>query len=345
MAARVETGLAFEALMALSLGQSRIPAERFADGAEQKGRYEALPLELLHAIRSVDAGEGQNWVDLIGLVAAAPAPRGVAEFRSHLATLSPLELKLAMLGYHDRGFRTAVGDELFRAVAVGADRAVKRFKLRAAALGRPDRAQPGPLVSLPAELAAERTLAILDALPEALYLVRAGASETLARAADRAAGVAGRESREAAVQQLTRGIVVNFDADVAEVVLVPTLVFTPWTLIVEHESTRIFCFPVAPEETGEGQPYAEAVAVFRALGDSTRLRVLRRLASDGPATFGQLSRELGLAKSTLHQHALLLRTAGLIRLRHDSSSGLELNPEPPDVGRLLADLLQPRGTP
>ena len=331
--------------MALCIGQGKVPAERFADGAEQKSRFEALLPELRRTIRGVDAGEGQNWADLIGLVADAPAPRGVAEFRHHLAALPPLELKLAMLGYHDRGFRAAVGDELFRAAAAGTERAVKRFKLRAAALGRPGEGQAGPLVNLPADLVAERTLAILDALPEALYLVRPGASEVLARAAVDATGVAELASPEAAVQRLTRGIIPSFGPDVSEVVLVPTLVFAPWTLIIEHESTRIFCFPVPPHEARKGQPEPEVVAVFRALGDGTRLRILRRLASGGPATFGQLSRELGLAKSTLHQHALLLRTAGLIRLRLDSNAGLELNPDPPDVGRLLADLMQPGGIP
>ena len=57
----------------------------------------------------------------------------------------------------------------------------------------------------------------------------------------------------------------------------------------------------------------------------------------GRATFGQLSHDLGLARSTLHQHALVLRTAGLVRLHLDS--GLELNPERPALDRQLDEFL------
>jgi DNA-binding transcriptional ArsR family regulator len=63
-------------------------------------------------------------------------------------------------------------------------------------------------------------------------------------------------------------------------------------------------------------------ALLRALGGETRLRLLNRLAT-GKASFAQLARDLGLAKSTVHHHALQLPTAGLLRL--DLSSGrLEL---------------------
>lgn len=332
MAVRVDCGLAYEALLALSVVQGTVPPERFAEGAELHRRFERLSESLRRSIRSVDAGLGLNWADLIGLVSSAPAPRGPNELRRSLGDLSAIELKLALLGYHDRSYREEIGDELFKLAASGADRAVKRFKLRAARAGR--MGVVGPLITLPADLAAERTLAILEQLPEDFYVLRRTDAQVIARAAAQAAGLARMLPAAAVVEKVTHGIV--YDEVVEDLLVVPTAVHRPWTLILDHESTKIFCFPVALEEAGEGEPDPEMVALYRALSDATRLRLLRRLAA-GRATFGQLSRDLGLAKSTLHQHALILRTAGLVRLNLDS--GLELHPDRPSLDELLNSYL------
>jgi hypothetical protein len=78
------------------------------------------------------------------------------------------------------------------------------------------------------------------------------------------------------------------------------------------------------------------IGIYRALGDGTRLRILRRLAG-GTATVGRISEELGLAKSTVHEHLLSLRTAGLVRL--PASGGFELVPELPDLNWMLKEFL------
>ena len=83
-------------------------------------------------------------------------------------------------------------------------------------------------------------------------------------------------------------------------------------------------------------PDPRLVALYRALGDGTRLRILRRLAA-GAATVGRISDELGLAKSTVHEHLLSLRTAGLVRLV--VNGGFALEPEIPDLNRMLKEFL------
>ena len=55
-------------------------------------------------------------------------------------------------------------------------------------------------------------------------------------------------------------------------------------------------------------------AVFRALGDPVRLRILRRLAA-GPARVVDLTGELGLAQSTVSKHLACLRDCGLVEVR------------------------------
>lgn len=54
-----------------------------------------------------------------------------------------------------------------------------------------------------------------------------------------------------------------------------------------------------------------AAALFRSLGDPTRLAILRRLAV-GEARVGELVEEVGLAKSTVSKHLACLKECGLI---------------------------------
>ncbi|MDH6465141.1 DNA-binding transcriptional ArsR family regulator [Micromonospora sp. A200] len=59
---------------------------------------------------------------------------------------------------------------------------------------------------------------------------------------------------------------------------------------------------------------APAVALFRSLGDPTRLAILRRIAT-GEARVVDLTGELRLAQSTVSKHLACLRDCGLIDYR------------------------------
>ena len=56
---------------------------------------------------------------------------------------------------------------------------------------------------------------------------------------------------------------------------------------------------------------APAAALFRSLGDPTRLAILRRLAL-GEARVGELVEEVGLAQSTMSKHLACLKGCGLV---------------------------------
>jgi len=56
---------------------------------------------------------------------------------------------------------------------------------------------------------------------------------------------------------------------------------------------------------------APAAALFRSLGDPTRLAILRRLAA-GPARVVDLVEAVGLAQSTVSKHLACLRDCGLV---------------------------------
>lgn len=56
---------------------------------------------------------------------------------------------------------------------------------------------------------------------------------------------------------------------------------------------------------------APAAALFRSLGDPTRLAIVRRLAA-GPARVVELVQAVGLAQSTVSKHLACLRVCGLV---------------------------------
>jgi DNA-binding transcriptional ArsR family regulator len=57
----------------------------------------------------------------------------------------------------------------------------------------------------------------------------------------------------------------------------------------------------------------EAVPVFAALGDATRLRLLGRLSVDGPLSITRLSEGSGVTRQAITKHLEALGDAGLVR--------------------------------
>src|SRR5256885_235847 len=57
----------------------------------------------------------------------------------------------------------------------------------------------------------------------------------------------------------------------------------------------------------------EAVPVFAALGDATRLSLLGRLSVDGPLSITRLSEGTGVTRQAITRHLYALGNAGLVR--------------------------------
>ena len=57
----------------------------------------------------------------------------------------------------------------------------------------------------------------------------------------------------------------------------------------------------------------EAVPVFAALADATRLRLIGRLSSDGPLSITRLSDGTGVTRQAITRHLETLGDAGLVR--------------------------------
>lgn len=61
-----------------------------------------------------------------------------------------------------------------------------------------------------------------------------------------------------------------------------------------------------------GPPIADSAAVFAALGDPTRMRVVVRLCGSGPMSITQLTEGTGVTRQAVTRHLQVLEGAGLV---------------------------------
>jgi DNA-binding transcriptional ArsR family regulator len=143
-------------------------------------------------------------------------------------------------------------------------------------------------------------------------------------------------SPERLIVRATRGVEYRREPWINAVTLIPSILNRPWVDITEWDGVKYFFYPAGPDEP---TPAAQLVEVYKALGDETRLRILRHL-SRGPTSLTDLAEELGLAKSTVSQHMVVLRQAGLTRsLVGEERKGYVLA-ERPDLNDLLEGYLK-----
>ena len=164
-------------------------------------------------------------------------------------------------------------------------------------------------------------------------------------AAARQAAIDGSTSIKDLIEQITNGISYDIPQGVRRVVFIPSVSLRPWTLITDHADALLVCYPVAEEHLvlDPEAPPSSLLAVYKALGDDKRMRLLRKL-SEGPATLAELTEHVGMAKSTVFHHMAVLRAAGLVRVLfvdgQVSTYGLRLD-SIPDHANLLAQYLNP----
>lgn len=139
------------------------------------------------------------------------------------------------------------------------------------------------------------------------------------------------------VIKATHGVEYRPEPWIESVVLVPTLLGRPWVDITEYGSTKYFVYPASREAA---TPDVQLVEVYKALGDETRLRILR-LLSAGESSLTEIAQKLGLAKSTVHGHMRILRAAGLTRsiVGVEGKGSYVLN-DRPDLNSLLDSYLK-----
>jgi DNA-binding transcriptional ArsR family regulator len=105
------------------------------------------------------------------------------------------------------------------------------------------------------------------------------------------------------------------DANLRRVVMAPSYFARPYNMLFAGEGWRMLCYPIA-DAALEGDPSvvpAATIRLFRALGDESRLRILRSLA-DGDLYLTEIAERMGLSKPTVAHHLAQLRAAGLVTI-------------------------------
>jgi DNA-binding transcriptional ArsR family regulator len=298
---------------------------------------EAAPPELLAQARELLPEKSAGL--LLGLVYTTPKPRTVAAFLEHLAATDPIELRLHLLGYYMKGHHVS-DPETIRRAAEGEAEAIGELMAAAAEYADPDKCESLQLAIErdPAE-GKQALLDLVSGWNEHVLPLISPADPTLAeRDAEAKRDLVKSVPPEQVVERFAPGIQWVPGPEIDRVVLFPAYAPRPWVYMSEYKRVKIFCPPITLDrERAPGDP-AELVRIYKALGDESRLKLLKRL-QEGPVSLTDAAQEVGLAKSTTHHHLAILRQAGFVLIQEGDDTyrlRTDLQPEP---GALLKQFL------
>jgi DNA-binding transcriptional ArsR family regulator len=121
------------------------------------------------------------------------------------------------------------------------------------------------------------------------------------------------------IEQTTNGIRWLSEPGVRRVVLAPSYLVRPYNFTFSGDDWRLFIYPVSDGALEPHDPLAPPQGVLRlhrALGDDTRLRILR-LLKDRDWYLTEIAERLELSKPTIKHHLAQLRAAGLVTLTEE----------------------------
>jgi DNA-binding transcriptional ArsR family regulator len=253
---------------------------------------------------------------LAGLVADLTGPLDLPALVEHIASLPALEIQLQLLGYYQHPHPDAP-PELIKAAAEGdsaaAEKVISAFK---------DQQEWLPELTKLLELGPERVkellLSILPAWGRDVWPKFEVDMTTLEAEAERRRAQAKKVPLEKLIETATNGFEYTSDPRDRRILLLPSLVISPWMVYLDHKDQKVICFPAgeSPAEPGV-MSQAQLARFYKALGDEGRLKILKRLA-EGPLSLMAAAEVMGVAKSTAHHHLGLLRHAGLVLIREEN---------------------------
>lgn len=303
---------------------------------DDSGLLERLASRLDDDLSETVVGIKDSWSLYLGMVGIA-YERGLggsmADFVAHLRGLDPMELRRTIL---QAGHPKSKDPDLLRRAVAGEADAIE------AVLGEHHESLRRFLGEEP-EASARRLVDTLEGFHDQAMRPELDAiMPVLERDVADKAALSKNLAPELFVEKATNGITFEPGPGVERIALVPSIVIRPWTLLVEHGSTRMFVYSVDEEaiNADPAAPPAYLVELYKALGDERRLRLLAELWL-GEADLKSLAERLDLAKSTVHHHLRALRTAGLVRVilrDHDKVYGLRKE-SLSDAGPLLEEFL------
>ncbi|HLQ28067.1 MAG TPA: winged helix-turn-helix domain-containing protein [Ktedonobacteraceae bacterium] len=259
-----------------------------------------------------------SWSHLLGLAYDSPPPKDVATFMSYLGSLEPWEIRLYWLGYYQRNLRKVTPLDVILQAAEGNEEALEQ--LFRTALPESPLAQERIrwLVSSDGETMKGTLITLLWGWHEQVFRQEeARIRPILERDIAAKRKLQATVSAEQLVELATNGLVYGSEAVVRKVVLVPSFLSRPWNETLAHQDVKLMVYPAADESVMPNRSAPlQLVRLYQALADERRLCILKLLKTRS-YSIQELSDAFGVAKSTMHHHLGLLRTAGLVRIRDD----------------------------
>jgi DNA-binding transcriptional ArsR family regulator len=123
------------------------------------------------------------------------------------------------------------------------------------------------------------------------------------------------------IERTTGGLRWYPEGGVRRVILAAQYFGRPFNYIFQGSDWRMFAYPVAETALGAVDavlPPQATVRLYRALGDTTRMRILR-LLGERDWYLTELAQQLELSKPTMKHHLALLRAAGLVTVTEEGS--------------------------
>lgn len=267
-----------------------------------------------------DGHPGSLHGTLISLVALCPEPRDVPHFLDWLTTLPIpdfVEVLLDQDGLDTDWTRLLTSALSELSTPDGTDTALRRL------LGHYPASVSATVegVLRDPERARRELLAALRVWDDAVF---ASERPRILPLLNRSAAALERARKEMSADRFLklamRGIEWQRPAGFRRVIFAPSYFSRPAVFYHFWRGTLTFCYPVEAQEydseTAPSDPRApseETLRFFEALGDSTRLRILRLLV-EREMYLTELSERLGLTKATTKHHMIRMRAAGLVTL-------------------------------
>jgi DNA-binding transcriptional ArsR family regulator len=270
------------------------------------------------------------WLAVAGLAASAPHPHDAGRVIKWLSSIDPQRLRRWILGYVSHFRNSGLIDQAADG-DLGALDALLEDEL-----GEEDRARLLDVLAIDPEDLRDRLVQALTVFRSEVYgPEEEGFAEAVGRAAAARRAIANHDDAKSVIEQVTNGLDYEIPLGVTRVILIPSVVLRPLSLIDQFRDTLLVFYAVADEflDSDPEAPPSWMVRTYKALSDERRLRILRRLA-EGETTLDELTELLGLSKSTVHHHISVLRGAGLVRVhlgkdkKHHETKSYALREQP-----------------
>jgi DNA-binding transcriptional ArsR family regulator len=267
----------------------------------------ALPAERQQDLEDIFGDAPHAFGAAIGaMVVATPGARSAREFVAALAAADTRTIVREMLG---EVIREDAAEEQLERILDGATDEIPAF---AARTGEHHCVGTEAFLNAPA-VAIDRIRAILGDWLAPFEAIEARVDEIIDR--DLALRQADRSLPAVElVERTTGGVRWLGETGVTRVVLSPSYFARPVNYLYSGHDWRLFAYPVADAalETDDTMaPPPAMIRLHRALGDESRLRILR-LLRDKDMYLTELAQHLEVSKPTMKHHLTQLRAAGLV---------------------------------